>query len=161
MDWSSTLSAQNVTFGNGNVSGTATTVTTPGAATDHDDTRRRLFHHHHHHAGRPEYGIEPGSKHRSGGLSASTISGLIPTTGFLNADGVKAVISFLNASYDAQVVSTPRVVTLDNETAHIEVIRTYPDPQHHRRHRKFIRQFLRDLLKRRHDSGCDPADFRQ
>ena len=37
-----------------------------------------------------------------------------------------AVISFLNASYDAQVYSTPRVVTLDNVTAHIEVIRTYP-----------------------------------
>lgn len=61
-----------------------------------------------------------------GGISGSTVSGLIPTTGFLNADGVTAVISFLNASYDAQIVSTPRVVTLDNQTAHIEVSRTYP-----------------------------------
>src|ERR1019366_3630575 len=61
-----------------------------------------------------------------GGISGNTASGLIPTTGFLNADGVSAVISFLNASYDAQIVSTPRIVTLDNETAHIEVIRTYP-----------------------------------
>ena len=36
------------------------------------------------------------------------------------------MISFLNASYDAQIYSTPRVVTLDNQTAHIEVIRQYP-----------------------------------
>lgn len=61
-----------------------------------------------------------------GGISGSTVSGLIPTTGFLNADGVSAVISFLNASYDAQIVSTPRIVTLDNQTAHIEVVRTFP-----------------------------------
>ncbi|MEI9865821.1 MAG: hypothetical protein WDN00_14950 [Limisphaerales bacterium] len=47
-------------------------------------------------------------------------------TGFLNADGAKAVISFLNASLDAQVTSTPRVVTLDNEPATISVMRTYP-----------------------------------
>ena len=49
-----------------------------------------------------------------------------PGTGFLNADGVKAVFSFLNSSSDAQVVSTPRVVTLDNETATISVTRAFP-----------------------------------
>jgi general secretion pathway protein D len=32
----------------------------------------------------------------------------------------------LNSSFDAQVYSTPRVVTLDNQMAHIEVIRTFP-----------------------------------
>src|ERR1035441_7360065 len=62
----------------------------------------------------------------SGGFSASTVSGLIPETGFLSADGVKAVLSFLNSSYDAQVVSTPRIVTLDNQMATIEVSRGYP-----------------------------------
>jgi general secretion pathway protein D len=46
--------------------------------------------------------------------------------GFLNADGLSAVLSFLNSSSDAQVVSTPRVVTLDNETANIAVTRGYP-----------------------------------
>jgi general secretion pathway protein D len=54
------------------------------------------------------------------------MGGLVPSTAFLNASGVEAVISFLNSSYDAQVFSTPRVVTLDNQMAHIEVIRTYP-----------------------------------
>jgi general secretion pathway protein D len=61
-----------------------------------------------------------------GGLSLNTVSGLTPDIGFLNADGVKAVLSFLNQSSEAQVVSTPRLVTLDNETATIAVITTYP-----------------------------------
>jgi len=51
---------------------------------------------------------------------------LTPAIGFLNADGASAVLSFLNATYDAQVVSTPRVVTLDNQMAIIEVTRGYP-----------------------------------
>jgi general secretion pathway protein D len=46
--------------------------------------------------------------------------------GFLSADGAKAVLSFLNSSSEAQVVSTPRVVTLDNETATISVTRSFP-----------------------------------
>ena len=56
----------------------------------------------------------------------NTVSGLTPGIGFLNADGVKAVLSFLNQSSEAQVVSTPRVVTLDNETATISVTRAFP-----------------------------------
>jgi general secretion pathway protein D len=59
-------------------------------------------------------------------LSASTASGLIPDVGFLNADGLHAVLSFLNSSSDAQVMSTPRIVTLDNQEARIEVTRGYP-----------------------------------
>jgi type II secretory pathway component GspD/PulD (secretin) len=125
VDWSSTLSGQNVAFGNGNVFGTATTASTPSSTTTTTTPG----------GGYSATTTTPAGQNTvlnlvqsigNGGISASTISGLIPTTGFLNADGVKAVISFLNASYDAQVVSTPRVVTLDNETAHIEVIRTYP-----------------------------------
>ncbi|MGA2248067.1 MAG: secretin N-terminal domain-containing protein [Verrucomicrobiota bacterium] len=126
VDWTSTLSAQNVTFGNGNISGN-NTITTPGPTTTKTVTT-------------------PGGGHTSttsttapssasgllsqviggGGWSASTMGSLVPSTAFLNADGLEAVISFLNASYDAQIYSTPRVVTLDNQTAHIEVIRTYP-----------------------------------
>ena len=126
VDWSSTLSGQKVTFGNGNVSG-VNTITTPGPIATKTVTT-------------PGGGHSTTTSHQApssvagnllqsiggGGMSASTTGGLIPATAFLNADGVDAVISFLNASYDAQVFSTPRVVTLDNETAHIEVIRTYP-----------------------------------
>lgn len=121
VDWSSTLASQHVTFGNGNVTGN-NTITTPGqssSATTPD--------------GRSSGSTAPFSHSGvlnqllgGGGWSASTMAGLIPATAFLNADGVEAVISFLNASYDAQVYSTPRIVTLDNETAHIEVVRTFP-----------------------------------
>jgi type II secretory pathway component GspD/PulD (secretin) len=143
VDWSSTLNAQNVSFGNGVLSGTraigltspsqsisGSTVTTTGLPVPASP------------APNPNGTVTtatttstPGSHSLSstlsmligqGGISGSTVSGLIPTTGFLNADGVSAVISFLNASYDAQIVSTPRIVTLDNQTAHIEVVRTFP-----------------------------------
>jgi type II secretory pathway component GspD/PulD (secretin) len=121
VDWSQTLNAQQVTFGNGALSGN-TTVTTPGTPTTVTDPNGTST------------TVTPSSSastilnlvQGTGGMSASTVSGLIPTTGFLTADGVKAVISFLNASYDAQIVSTPRVVTLDNQTATISVSRTYP-----------------------------------
>jgi len=69
---------------------------------------------------------EPQNSLFPGGLSLNTASGLTPNIGFLSADGAKAVLSFLNQSAEAQVVSTPRVVTLDNECALISVTRSYP-----------------------------------
>ncbi len=49
-----------------------------------------------------------------------------PATAFLNADGVSAAISFLNSSGDTKVVSEPRMVTLDNQKATIDVGLLYP-----------------------------------
>ncbi|HSY20194.1 MAG TPA: secretin N-terminal domain-containing protein, partial [Candidatus Acidoferrales bacterium] len=121
VDWSSTLSAQTVTFGNGSLSGN-TVAQTPGAPVTVTDP-----------GGHTGTVTPPTSSSTilnllqgSGGFSASTMAGLIPMTGFLNADGLKATISFLNSSFDAQVMSTPRVVTLDNETAVIQVTRQVP-----------------------------------
>ena len=125
VDWSGTLQNQNVSFGNGILSGTSTT-TTPGTPTTTTTTLP---------GGRVITGTTtPASSSLSslvstignGGLGVSTASGLIPDTGFLTADGLKAVISFLNQDSDAQVISTPRVVTLDNETATISVTRAFP-----------------------------------
>ena len=125
VDWSGTLQAQNVAFGNGVLSGTSTTtkapVTTPAVTTPSGVVISPAS-------------TVPGSSTVSslistignGGLAASTASGLLPETGFLTADGVKAVLSFLNQSSEAQVVSTPRLVTLDNETATISVTRDFP-----------------------------------
>jgi Flp pilus assembly secretin CpaC len=116
VDWSGTLQNQHVTFGNGNSQGTFTT-TFPGTGTDP--------------AGQPtttSYNTV-GSVVNSvggGGFSWNTKSGTTPDIGFLNADGLSAVLSYLNSSSEAQVMSTPRVVTLDNEQAKIEVTRTYP-----------------------------------
>ena len=110
VDWTGTLQQQHVTFGNGNVAG-VTTINKPGTgATPSSSSATSVI-----------TQLLGGS-----GWSASTMAGLIPATAFLNSDGVSAVLSFLNASYDAQVFSTPRVVTLDNSPAHIEVIRTFP-----------------------------------
>jgi type II secretory pathway component GspD/PulD (secretin) len=55
-----------------------------------------------------------------------TAKGFNPATAFLDADGVSAVISFLNKNAEAKVISAPRTVTLDNESARIEVTRASP-----------------------------------
>ncbi|MGA2659577.1 MAG: type II and III secretion system protein, partial [Verrucomicrobiota bacterium] len=62
----------------------------------------------------------------SGGLGWNTASGLSPATGFLNADGVHAVLSFLNTYTETKILSCPRTVTLDNELATIEVGTLFP-----------------------------------
>ena len=59
-----------------------------------------------------------------GSLSAGSF--FSPATAFLNADGVKATLSFLNKYGESKVISSPRTVTLDNETAHISVTRASP-----------------------------------
>jgi type II secretory pathway component GspD/PulD (secretin) len=62
-----------------------------------------------------------------GGLiTATTAGGFNPETFFLTADGVSAVLSFLNKYAEAKVISAPRTVTLDNEPAKIEVTRASP-----------------------------------
>jgi general secretion pathway protein D len=115
VDWSGTLAAQNVSFGNNALPTLppqpASTVPTPGGGST----------------------IVPATQGTLGGILGSP--GLLgsttgpffnPATGFLNADGAHAVLSFLNASEDAQVTSTPRVVTLDNEPASISILRSLP-----------------------------------
>ena len=135
VDWSGTLAAQNVSFGNGllnavkpsesvtTIPGTPVTIpgmplpgggSTPGTTTSPSSTTATTLE------------SEPQNSQNPGGLMLNTVSGLTPGIGFLNADGVKAVLSFLNSSSEAQVVSTPRVVTLDNETATISVTRAFP-----------------------------------
>jgi general secretion pathway protein D len=62
----------------------------------------------------------------NGAISMDTAQGLNPSTFFLNANGVKAVLSFLNTYAETKVISSPRTVTLDNETSVIEVGTQYP-----------------------------------
>jgi general secretion pathway protein D len=128
VDWSGTLQSQHVNFGNGTMAGTWTTAF-PGTpkTVGHDGLGNPITVA----TGNDQSGslinsINPGGAGSGGGLSWNTKSGLTPATGFLNADGLSAVLSFLNASSDAQVMSTPRIVTLDNELATISVTRSYP-----------------------------------
>jgi general secretion pathway protein D len=60
------------------------------------------------------------------GMSLNTANGFYPKTAFLNADGVRAVISFLNTDAESEVVATPRAVMLDNQTATLSVTRAFP-----------------------------------
>jgi general secretion pathway protein D len=64
----------------------------------------------------------------SPGIIASLSSGSFfsPATAFMNADGVQAVLSFMNTFAESKIISCPRTVTLDNETAHINVSTARP-----------------------------------
>jgi type II secretory pathway component GspD/PulD (secretin) len=118
IDWSGTLAAQNVSFGNSSEYLLPPTAPTPGTTTTVNGVSQTT-------------GGAPGFAGLANGILAApavrgaTVGGFGPQW-FLNADGAHAVLSFLNSSSDAQVTSTPRVVTLDNETATISVQRTYP-----------------------------------
>ena len=135
VDWSPTLASQHVSFGNGLVSGTSSSqsqTTTPGTPSTTTTTLP---------GGRTvTTSTTPSSQSSStastllnsvfgggsGALSMDTARGLSPSTFFLNADGVKAVLSFLNTYAETKVISSPRTVTLDNETSVIEVGTQYP-----------------------------------
>jgi len=103
IDWSGTLESQNIKFGNNAFDRT----------------------------GKP---IESGASPLPGGVLASPqllmnlAAGSVfnPSYAFLNADGVSVVLSFLNKYAEAKVLSTPRTITLDNETASIQVVRASP-----------------------------------
>jgi type II secretory pathway component GspD/PulD (secretin) len=121
VDWSGTLSGQNIAFGNGALSGTSTT-TTPGASTATTLPSGRAVNS----PAGSAVSTVLNSVIGNGGLGATTAGGFTPATFFLNADGLRAVLSFLNKYAEAKVISSPRTVTLDNETAKIEVTRASP-----------------------------------
>ena len=52
--------------------------------------------------------------------------GLTPGIGFLNAQGVNAVLSFLNTDSDAQSLATPRAVALEGVPTELSVVRNIP-----------------------------------
>jgi type II secretory pathway component GspD/PulD (secretin) len=96
IDWSGTVGAQNVAFGNN--------VRQPPATES---------------LGQPLVSSPIPKMLMTGGS-------FDPSTAFLDADGVAATISFLNTSGDTKVVSEPRMVTLDNQKATIDVGLMYP-----------------------------------
>jgi len=138
IDWSGTLEAQNVRFGNG--------ITDPSSVFNFTASASRAIQGGTTAAGTlPSDRVIPGAAGTTvtaasqaasdsaikarvgyGGLSYNTMSGLTPSIGFLSADGVTAVISFLNKQADTELLATPRTVTLDNETATLEITKAYP-----------------------------------
>jgi type II secretory pathway component GspD/PulD (secretin) len=105
INWAGTLAAQNVSFGNA-----SQYTVQPSVGTNNNLIP----------------GIVSGVLGDPAVIGSTAAKGFFGAVGFLNADGVSAVLSFLNQDADAQVIATPRVVTLDNESAHIEVTRASP-----------------------------------
>jgi type IV pilus assembly protein PilQ len=116
VDWSGTLKAQQVRFGNNVDAGEggrySHTVTYPTNAVFGGFD---ILH---------SYG--PNNLINNPNLLWDTAKGFNPATAFLDADGLSAVLSFLNADSDTRILSTPRTITLDNVPATLSVTRTYP-----------------------------------
>ena len=115
VDWSGTLANQNVRIGNNALPGTTGTPASPPV-------------------------VLAGTIVPSTPATAGTIGGILggpaalwnsengfnPGTAFLNADGLNVALSFLNQSGKTKVVSEPRMVTLDNQKATIDVGLLFP-----------------------------------
>jgi type IV pilus assembly protein PilQ len=146
IDWSGTLAAQRFSFGNGLSSG-STSYTTPGQSVTTTLPSGRTISTQTGSSSQSAFVTTVGSSQSGsgatggasgggggsstptigpGGLSLNTASGLSPNIGFLSADGVSAVLSFLNQDSETEVIATPRTVTLDNEKAMLSVTRAYP-----------------------------------
>ncbi len=100
LDWTGTLQAQNLRFGNN--------LNTPEGQQP------------------PSGSANPTLSSSFPKMLIDTAGGFSPATAFLDADGVSAVFSMLNQSSEARVLSTPRTVTLDNEAATLSVTRQFP-----------------------------------
>jgi type II secretory pathway component GspD/PulD (secretin) len=113
IDWSGTFAAQNVSWGNGRILNDAdrsfTETVRPGDPVGNSSTRESTTY--------VPY---------NGGITLDTVKGFHPSTAFLNADGLNAVISFFNTDNDTEVVATPRAVTMDNQAATLSVTRAFP-----------------------------------
>lgn len=129
INWSDTLSGQNITFGNGVTTGTVSSQQTTGTGTGAGTTTPNDAH-----------SLGGGSSMMggltnvtslltsvgNGGFSLNTARGFSPATAFLNADGVHAVLSFLNTDSDTKSLAWPRTVALDGVATELSVVRNIP-----------------------------------
>jgi general secretion pathway protein D len=134
IDWTGTLEAQNFTFGNGFTKGT-TSTTVPGTPSGASPSLP---------SGAPGagavstpaysastvmgtvFGRESPLDTLTGGLSVDTVRGFYPHAAFLSADGVKAVLSFLNTENDTKFIAQPRAVAMDGTPVELSSIRNVP-----------------------------------
>ncbi len=132
VDWTGTLAAQNVTFGNGITSGSIAQNGTSGGPTIIGGSSAKPD-------GAPMTGNVAGgggggltnitsllTQVGNGGFSLNTARGFSPATAFLNADGVHAVMSFLNTDSDTKSLALPRTVALDGVATELSVVRNVP-----------------------------------
>jgi type II secretory pathway component GspD/PulD (secretin) len=135
VDWTGTLAAQHISFGNGitqgtSISGTSnatglvngTSTVSPGGSGILGTTG----------AANITSNVTSftstitGDTQRGGGFTLNTARGISPATAFLNADGVSAVLSFLNTDNDSKVIAFPRSVALDGVPTELMVVQNIP-----------------------------------
>jgi type II secretory pathway component GspD/PulD (secretin) len=138
VDWTGTLAAQHVSFGNGLTGGNVSTVNQTGTGVGGTGTGTTTMP-----SGAtaptPTSGVStlfsnvtslttsiPGNPASGGGLSLNTAHGFSPTTAFLNADGLAAVLSFLNTDADTKSIAFPRTVALDGVPTELMVVQNIP-----------------------------------
>jgi type IV pilus assembly protein PilQ len=135
IDWTGTLSAQHISFGNGNTTATyssgAGSVTQPVSSSTILPGGRTLSSTTSQQVGASTNGnlltsLIPGNPLTGGGFSLNTAHGITPATAFLNADGVQAVLSFLNTDADTKIVAFPRTVSLDGVPTTLMVVQNIP-----------------------------------
>jgi type II secretory pathway component GspD/PulD (secretin) len=135
IDWTGTLSGQHVTFGNGLTAGfsqsssqttgsaAASSATAPGgrtSSTSANPLTTSILN------SNSFLTTLAGNPAQAGGLSLNTGSGFNPKTAFLNADGVSAVLSFLNSDDDTKSIAFPRTVSLDGRKTELSVVKNVP-----------------------------------
>jgi type II secretory pathway component GspD/PulD (secretin) len=132
IDWTGTLQAQHVTFGNGltggtvnqgsqTASGTGAAATAPGGRTSSGSALGTIISN-----SSSFLTTTVGSASQAGGISMNTANGFSPPTAFLNADGVSAVFSFLNSDADTKSIAFPRTVSLDGRKTTLSVVQNVP-----------------------------------
>ena len=137
VDWTGTLANQHMSFGNGLTSqnvlntttsqagaGAGTPTVSPGGATIGGGT------------GSSSLNLSTnistitstllGAPAAGGGFSMNTAKGISPATAFLNADGLQAVLSFLNTDADTKTIAAPRGVALDGSPTELMVVNNIP-----------------------------------
>jgi type II secretory pathway component GspD/PulD (secretin) len=138
VDWTGTLQAQHISFGNGLTQGSIQTGTTAYSGSGTGSTTVSP-------GGSPitgGTGSSPistlssnittftstiaGNTSQGGGFSLNTSRGISPATAFLNADGVQAVLSFLNTDNDSKTIAFPRSVALDGVPTQLAVVQNIP-----------------------------------
>ena len=110
INWEGTFGAQSFTFGNNLLpqsGGASVTGTTP-PRTDLSNILNPL--------------LNPTGPQ----LLVDTAKGFNPHTAFLDAQGVKGVLSWFNKDTESELLSTPRAVTLDNQPAVLNVTKAFP-----------------------------------
>ena len=109
LDWSDTLSAQRLTFGNSSLL-QAAAGGAGGASVENSSS----------------------ALPRNDALSSAprvlldTAKGFNPNIGILSAEGVRATLSFLNSDSDTESLATPRAVTMEGIQTELSVVRNVP-----------------------------------